>query len=550
MSKEIKFNSDCRTEILKGAKTIFDAVKVTYGAGGRSVVIAKEGDFPQITKDGVTVARAVTLKNEFQNLGVNCLKNAAAKTCEKAGDGTTASIILSYHFLKKCIEACDVEGFHPKKLKKGIDFAVKEVLSYLDKNKKPIQSPEELKNIALISSNGDEEISEMLSECFYKIGAEGFLEIQNSPSFTTSYEFVEGVSFNKSFVSPYFINDRAKTQAVLENPLIFIYSEKIYSISEIAFLMEKIFAEGKGQKILLICKDYSPDSIVDLVKNHIQGNFQICAVKTPFMGDHSDEFLEDIAVLTNAKVISKMSGRVLKTSSKNNTLDLLGKADRATVTQSHTTIMCKEQNPLLEERIKSLKDRLDNSVDENEKKALGLRISQLSHGVALIKVGGSTEIEISEKKDRVEDAMYAVKAAMNSGIVSGGGTALACAAEMLDSKLESSEYSGDVTFLRAIKIVSDTLKEPAKQLSENAGLETFSDEYMVEFFWHGLNLTTEKFEDLFYAGIIDPEAVIRESLLNASSVATTLMMCDASIVNEEKLGSDNSASMLRAMMGI
>lgn len=548
MAKEINYNAECRARILNGAKMIFDAVKTTYGAGGRNVVIARQGDFPHITKDGVTVAKSITVKDGFNEIGIKCLQLAASRTCESVGDGTTSSIILSYNFLKKTIEACDEEKFNPRYLKDGIDFAVQEVINYLKANKKEVKSKEDLKNIALISSNGSEEISDILAECFDKIGADGCLEIQNSPSYSTSLEFVEGISFQRSFVSPYFINDRTKNRVVMENALIFIYNEKLHAFAEIRFLMEKIIETYPGLPILLICKDYAPNTIADLVANHIRGNFQICAVQTPPLGDMTEEFLEDIAVMTGGTVISKAAGHVLKTSTKRSPVDLIGKADQVSVSSTHTTITKKGDNPALESRVEGLRHELEKTNDENTKKALQIRISQLTNGVALFKVGGATELEILEKKDRVEDAMFAVKAAMKSGIVSGGGTALACAADMINQKLAKGEIKGNQHFLKGVKIVAETLVEPIAQLIENSAIDIEKREFKQDDFWTGLNLITEEYGDLFKFGIIDPEAVIRESLVNSASIATTLMLCEAGIVEAKNIERDSAEAILRGMM--
>lgn len=540
MSKELKFGNESRKEILDGASIIFDAVKVTYGAAGRNVVIDKNTDaFPKVTKDGVTVARSVDSSDHFKSVGIKLMKQAAAKTAERAGDGTTASIVLAYNIYKKCYEALS-ENYHPSKMKKGIIAGMNLVFDHISSLTTQIIDYEKLYSIANISSNGDAEIAQTLTECFKKIGKDGFVEIQNSPSYKnkTFYEFVEGISFPKSYVSPYFVNERSKNKCVLDNPLIFLMDDKLHAFVQLRELLERIHRDFPGKALLFICKDFAPDAIGGLVALNMKGTFQICAVQSPSFGDQSSEILGDIAALTGATLISKSSGKDLKTAAANIKIENLGTADQVTVSTTHTTITRNlENNAAIEARIEGLRSKILEAQDEEEIKFLQLRISQLSSGIALIKVGGATQAEVDERKDRVEDAMYAVKSALKSGVVPGAGTTLFKASEVVSKYKEEVKDSADKDFLKGLEIIEEAVKEPLYQLLENAGLE--KNEYVPSIIEDkesnlGVDLVNEELVNLIEKGIIDPSDVVKEAFSNAVSTAISLMTCECTIVDEKR----------------
>lgn len=540
MSKELKFGKESREAILDGARIIFDGVKVTYGAAGRNVVIDRMTDaFPKVTKDGVTVARSVDSSDNFKSVGIKLMKQAAAKTAERAGDGTTASIVLAYNIYKKCYEALG-EKYHPSKMKKGIIAGMNRVFDHISSLTTEIVDEEKLYSIANISSNGDSEIAQTLTECFKKIGKDGFVEIQNSPSYKnkTFYEFVEGISFPKSYVSPYFVNDRSKNKCVLDNPLIFLMDDKLHAYVQLRELLEKINRELPGKALLFICKDFTPDAIGGLVALNMKGTFQICAVQSPSFGDQSSEILGDIAALTGATLISKAAGKDLKTAAANIKIENLGTADQVTISPTHTTITRNlDNNEAIAARIEGLRCKILEAQDEEEIKFLQLRISQLSSGIALIKVGGATQAEVDERKDRVEDAMYAVKSALKSGVVPGAGTTLFKASEVLSKFKEEVKDSVDKDFLKGLEIIEESVQEPLLQLLENAGL---NEEDFVPSIKEdknsklGVDLVNEELVDLLEKGIIDPSDVVKEAFSNAVSTAIALMTCECMIVDEKR----------------
>ena len=540
MSKELKFGKDSREAILEGAGIIFDAVKVTYGAAGRNVVIDRNTDaFPKVTKDGVTVARSVDSSDHFKSVGIKLMKQAAAKTAERAGDGTTASIVLAYNIYRKCYEALE-QNYHPSKMKKGIIAGMNLVFDHIASLTTQIDGSEKLYSIANISSNGDAEIAQTLTECFKKIGKDGFVEIQNSPSYKnkTFYEFVEGISFPKTYVSPYFINERTKNKCVLDNPLIFLMDDKLHAYVQLRELLERLNREFPGRALLFICKDFAPDAIGGLVSLNMKGVFQICAVQSPSFGDQSHEILGDIAALTGATLISKASGKDLKTAAANVKIENLGTADQVTVSPTHTTITRNlANNEAIAARIEGLRAKISEAQDEEEIKFLQLRISQLSNGIALIRVGGATQAEVDERKDRVEDAMYAVKAALKSGVVPGAGTTLYKASSVVSKFKEDVKKVLDKDYIKGLEIIEEAVKEPLLQLLENAGLE--KDDFVTAIKEDkdsklGVDLVNEELVDLIEKGIIDPSDVVREAFSNAVSTAISLMTCECTIVDEKR----------------
>ncbi len=526
-AKEIHFSDIARGELFEGVKKLADAVKVTMGPRGRNVLIQKSFGSPSITKDGVSVAKEIELPHAVENMGAQLVKEVASKTADEAGDGTTTATVLAYNIFKEGLRNITA-GANPIEVKRGMDKAAEAIVAELKSISKEVKDKKEIAQVATISANNDPRIGELIAEAMEKVGKDGVITVEEGKSLQDELEVVEGMQFDRGYLSPYFVTDTEKMEAVLENAYILLYDKKISNMKDLLPILEKIVQTG-NRPLLIIAEDVEGEALATLVVNKLRGTLNVCAVKAPGFGDRRKAMLEDIAILTGGQVITEELGRTLE----NATLEDLGQADRVVVDKENTTIVGgKGDKALVEARIKEIKALIEKTTSEYDKEKLQERLAKLAGGVAVIKVGAATETEMKEKKDRVDDALAATKAAVEEGIVIGGGTALIRAAKKVDLDLEGDEKIGAEIILRAIKA-------PLKQIAENAGfdagvvankVEEAEDENI------GFNAATGEFVDMFEAGIVDPAKVERVALQNAVSVASLLLTTEATVseIKEEK----------------
>ena len=526
-AKEIHFSDIARGELFEGVKKLADAVKVTMGPRGRNVLIQKSFGSPSITKDGVSVAKEIELPHAVENMGAQLVKEVASKTADEAGDGTTTATVLAYNIFKEGLRNITA-GANPIEVKRGMDKAAEAIVAELKSISKEVKDKKEIAQVATISANNDPRIGELIAEAMEKVGKDGVITVEEGKSLQDELEVVEGMQFDRGYLSPYFVTDTEKMEAVLENAYILLYDKKISNMKDLLPILEKIVQTG-NRPLLIIAEDVEGEALATLVVNKLRGTLNVCAVKAPGFGDRRKAMLEDIAILTGGQVITEELGRTLE----NATLEDLGQADRVVVDKENTTIVGgKGDKALVEARIKEIKALIEKTTSEYDKEKLQERLAKLAGGVAVIKVGAATETEMKEKKDRVDDALAATKAAVEEGIVIGGGTALIRAARKVDLDLEGDEKIGAEIILRAIKA-------PLKQIAENAGfdagvvankVEEAEDENI------GFNAATGEFVDMFEAGIVDPAKVERVALQNAVSVASLLLTTEATVseIKEEK----------------
>jgi chaperonin GroEL len=525
-AKEVKFSSDAREKMLRGVDILADAVKVTLGPKGRNVVIEKSFGAPRITKDGVTVAKEIELADKFENMGAQMVREVASKQNDRAGDGTTTATVLAQAIVKEGAKAV-AAGMNPMDLKRGIDMAVEAVVSDLKKNAKKVTSNDEIAQVGTISANGDAEVGRMLAEAMQKVGNEGVITVEEAKSLETELEVVEGMQFDRGYLSPYFITNAEKMRVELEDPYILIHEKKLSGLQAMLPVLEAVVQSGKP--LLIIAEDVEGEALATLVVNKLRGGLKIAAVKAPGFGDRRKAMLEDIAVLTKGQVISEDLGIKLE----NVTLPMLGRAKKVVIEKENTTIVDGAgEKADIEARVGQIKAQIEETTSDYDREKLQERLAKLAGGVAVIRVGGATEVEVKEKKDRVDDAMHATKAAVEEGILPGGGVALLRALKALDGvrPVNDDQKTG-------VEIVRRALQAPARQIALNAGEDgsvivgkvAEANDYSA-----GWNAQTGEYGDLYKFGIIDPAKVVRVALEDAASVAALLITTEAMIAEKPK----------------
>ena len=528
MAKQVVHGEDSRSAILRGVNQLADAVKVTLGPKGRNVVIDKKFGSPTITKDGVTVAKEIELKDTLENMGAQMVREVASKTSDVAGDGTTTATVLAQAIFKEGVRTV-AAGANPMALKRGIEKAVAAVVEEIGKLSKPV-SGDDIANVGKISANGDEEIGKHIAEAMDKVGKDGVITVEESKTMETSLEVVEGMQFDRGYLSPYFVTDADRMEAALDEPLILINEKKISNMRDLLPILEQVAKMGKP--LLIIAEDVEGEALATLVVNKLRGTLNVAAVKAPGFGDRRKAMLEDIAILTGGKVISEDLGIKLESI----TVDDLGKAKKITIDKENTTIVeGGGSGDAIFGRVKTIRTQIEETTSDYDREKLQERLAKLVGGVAVIKVGAATETEMKEKKARVEDAMHATRAAVEEGIVAGGGVALVRAGKVL-STFKASETDQDEQI--GVNIVKRALEEPLRQIAQNAGAEgaVIVGKVAEGKDAYGFNAATEKFEDLVAAGVIDPAKVTRTALQNAASIAGLMLTTEAMIADapEEK----------------
>ena len=523
-AKDVKFSTDARERMLRGVDILANAVKVTLGPKGRNVVLDKSYGAPRVTKDGVTVAKDIELKDKFENMGAQMVREVASRTSDIAGDGTTTATVLAQAIVREGVKSV-AAGMNPMDLKRGIDLAVQTVVEDLKKRSRKISSNAEIAQVGTISANGDAEIGGMLAEAMQRVGNEGVITIEEAKSFDTELEVVEGMQFDRGYLSPYFITDAEKMQAVLDDPYVLIHEKKLSGLQTMLPLLEAVVQSGKP--LLIIAEDVEGEALATLVVNRLRGGLKVAAVKAPGFGDRRKAMLQDIAVLTGGTAVSEDVGIKLE----NVTLDMLGRAKRVIITKDETTVVSGSGKKAdIQARCSQLKAQIEETTSDYDREKLQERLAKLAGGVAVIRVGGVTETEVKERKDRVDDALHATRAAVEEGIVPGGGTALLRSVAKL-AKLEVENADQMV----GIRIVRRALEAPLRQIAENAGtdgsivigkvLENKDPQW-------GYNAQTGKYTDLVKDGVIDPTKVVRAALQHAGSVAGLLITTEAMIADK------------------
>jgi chaperonin GroEL len=520
-AKYITYSEEARGAILRGVNKLADAVKVTLGPKGRNVVIEKKFGSPTITKDGVTVAKEIELSDPLENMGAQMVREVASKTSDVAGDGTTTATVLAQAIYREGAKNVTA-GANPMELKRGIDLAVKAVVDAIDRLSKPVEG-KEIAHVGTISANNDEEIGKIIAEAMEKVGKDGVITVEEAKGLETNLEVVEGMQFDRGYLSPYFVTDAERMEAILENAKILLYEKKISSMKDLLPILEQVARQGKP--FLIIAEDVEGEALATLVVNKLRGTLQISAVKAPGFGDRRKAMLEDIAILTGGKLITEDLGIKLE----NVKWEDLGEAKKIVINKDDTTIVTdvddKKRRETIAGRVKQIRTQIEETTSDYDREKLQERLAKLVGGVAVIKVGAATETEMKEKKARVEDAMHATKAAVEEGIVAGGGVALLRAIEAVD-KVKS---EGDVAV--GVRIVRRALEEPTRQIAQNAGEEgsVIVRQAMLEKGNVGFNAGNGKFEDLVKAGVIDPAKVTKTALQNASSIAGLMLTTEAMI---------------------
>ena len=525
-AKEVRFSTDARDRMLRGVDTLADAVKVTLGPKGRNVVIDKSFGAPRITKDGVTVAKEIELKDKFENMGAQLIREVASKTNDLAGDGTTTATVLAQAIVREGAKAV-AAGMNPMDLKRGIDLAVGAVVDDLKAHARRISANSEIAQVATISANGDTEVGQILAEAMEKVGNEGVITVEEAKSLATELEVVEGMQFDRGYLSPYFITNPEKLRVELEDPYILIHEKKLSNLQALVPLLEKVIQSGRP--LLIIAEDVEGDALATLVVNKLRGGLQVAAVKAPGFGDRRKAMLEDIAVLTGGNVVSEDLGIKLE----NVTVNMLGRAKKVVIDKDDTTIIDGAgQKSDIDGRAAQIRQQIETTTSDYDREKLQERLAKLAGGVAVIRVGGATEVEVKEKKDRVDDALHATRAAVEEGILPGGGIPLLRAVKALESLSAANDDQK-----AGIEIVRRALKAPARQIVDNAGED---GAYVVgklgegsDYNW-GFNAATGEYEDLVRTGVIDPAKVVRTALQDAASVSGLLITTEALIAELPK----------------
>ncbi|WP_265570059.1 chaperonin GroEL [Sphingomicrobium nitratireducens] len=537
-AKDVKFSRDARERIMKGVDILADAVKVTLGPKGRNVVIDKSFGAPRITKDGVSVAKEIELKDKFENMGAQMLREVASKTNDVAGDGTTTATVLAQAIVREGMKSV-AAGMNPMDLKRGIDMAVLKVVEDLQGRSKPVADSNEIAQVGIISANGDREVGEKIAEAMEKVGKEGVITVEEAKGLEFELDVVEGMQFDRGYLSPYFITDPEKMQVELNDPYILIHEKKLSNLQAMLPILESVVQSGRP--LLIIAEDIEGEALATLVVNKLRGGLKVAAVKAPGFGDRRKAMLEDIAILTGGEMISEDLGIKLE----NVTVNMLGTAKRVTIDKDNTTIVDGAGDKSnIEGRTAAIRQQIENTTSDYDREKLQERLAKLAGGVAVIKVGGATEIEVKERKDRVDDALHATRAAVEEGIVPGGGTALLYAKSAIEGMTGDND---DQT--RGVDIVRRALEAPVRQIAQNAGfdgavvagkLTDGGDPTM------GFNAANDTYENLVAAGVIDPTKVVRTALQDAASVAGLLITTEATIA---ELPEDKSAAPAMGGMG-
>jgi chaperonin GroEL len=525
-AKDVRFSSDARDRMLRGVDILNNAVKATLGPKGRNVILDKSYGAPRITKDGVTVAKEIELEDKFENMGAQMVREVASKTSDNAGDGTTTATVLTASIIKEGVKLV-AAGMNPMDLKRGIDMAAAAVVKDIERRAKKVQSSEEIAQVGTISANGDKSIGKMIADAMKKVGNEGVITVEEAKTAVTELDVVEGMQFDRGYLSPYFITNAEKMVAELEDPYILIHEKKLSSLQPMLPILEAIVQAGKP--LLIVAEDIEGEALATLVVNKLRGGLKVAAVKAPGFGDRRKAMLEDIAVLTAGTMIAEDLGIKLE----NVTLQMLGKAKRVRIEKENTTIIDGAgKKSDIEGRIAQIKAQIEETTSDYDKEKLQERLAKLAGGVAVIRVGGSTEVEVKEKKDRVDDAMHATKAAVEEGIVPGGGVAL------LRAKAAIGKLSGDNSDIQAgINIVLKALEAPIRQIAENAGVEgsiVVGKVLAEKSQTYGFDAQTEQYVDMLNAGIVDPAKVVRVALQDAASVAGLMITTEAMVAETPK----------------
>jgi chaperonin GroEL len=524
MAKEIRFNEAARKKVLKGVNLLADTVKLTLGPRGRNVALEKTWGAPTITKDGVTVAKEIELEDKFENVGAQMVKEVAGKTSSEAGDGTTTATILAQAIYRDGSKLT-AAGHNPMALKRGIDKAVSAVVEKLKNISKPTKDQQEIAQVGTISANNDESIGNIIAEAMSKVGKEGVITVEEEKGMDTTLEIVEGMQFDRGYISPYFITDPERMEVILEDSCLLIHEKKLSNMKDLLPILEQIAKMGKP--LLIIGEDVEGEALATLVVNKLRGTLKVCAVKAPGFGDRRKAMLEDIAILTGGQVISEDLGVKLE----NVTLKDMGKAKTVRVDKDNTTIVDGNgSRDAIDGRIKQIRSQIEDTTSVYDREKLQERLAKLVSGVAVIKVGAATELEMKEKKARIEDALNATKAAVEEGIVSGGGVALL----RCTPALEKVNVEGEEAF--GVQIVKRALEEPARQIANNAGYEgsVVVENLKAVSGSFGFNAETERYEDLMRAGIVDPTKVVRLGLQNAASIAGLLLTTNCVVTEKPK----------------
>lgn len=541
-AKDIKFKEEARQKVKKGVVTLTDAVKVTLGPKGRNVVIDKSFGAPHITKDGVTVAKEIELEDKYENIGAQIVKEVASKTADKAGDGTTTATVLAHSIFSEGLKSL-AAGANPILLKRGIDKAVDFIVKELQGKSKEVGSSKEIEQVAMISANNDIEVGKLIAEAMEKVGKDGVVTVEEGKTLDTVLEVVEGMNFDRGYMNPYFITDTEKQEAILEDALILIYDKKISSMKDLLPILKNVVEAGKA--LFIIAEDIEGEALATLVVNRLRAGLKVCAVKAPGFGDRRKEMLQDIAILTGGEVISEEVGHKLE----NATMEQLGTAKKLVIGKEDTTIINGAgKQDAINARKEQIKKQIEASTSDYDKEKLQERLAKLSGGVAVINVGAATEVEMKEKKDRVDDALHATKAAVEEGILPGGGSALVHTISSLNSLIE--KLAGDEKV--GARIIEKAIEAPIRQIAANAGEEGSVIFYKVfdgndTFGWNAL---ANEYVDMMEAGIIDPTKVVRSALQNAASIAGLLLTTEA-VVTElpQKESADAGAAAAAAGMG-
>ena len=525
-AKEVKFSQDARERMLHGVDVLANAVKVTLGPKGRNVIIDKSFGAPRITKDGVTVAKEIELSDKFENMGAQMLREVASKTNDLAGDGTTTATVLAQAIVKEGAKAV-AAGMNPMDLKRGIDLAVDKIVGELKSNAKVITKNDEIAQVGTISANGDAEIGRFLAEAMEKVGNEGVITVEEAKSLLTELETVEGMQFDRGYLSPYFITNQDKMKVELEDPYILLHEKKLSNLQAMLPLLEAVVQSSKP--LLIIAEDVEGEALATLVVNKLRGGLKVAAVKAPGFGDRRKAMLEDIAILTGGQVVSEDLGIKLE----NVGIEMLGTAKKVAITKDDTTVIDGAgEKTSIDARIAQIKQQIEETSSDYDREKLQERLAKLAGGVAVLRVGGATEVEVKEKKDRVDDALHATRAAVEEGILPGGGVALLRAAAVLDTLHGENEDQN-----RGIAIVRRAIEAPVRQIAENAGAEAsvvvgkIREKNDPTIGW---NAQTGEYGDLYNMGVIDPAKVVRTALQDAASVAGLLVTTEAMVAEKPK----------------
>jgi len=542
MAKDVKFNTDARNKLLKGVNVLADAVKVTLGPKGRNVVIDKSFGAPRITKDGVTVAKEIELEDKFENMGAQMVKEVASRTNDEAGDGTTTATVLAQAIVREGMKAV-AAGMNPMDLKRGIDLATANVVASIKAAAREVSDSAEVAQVGTISANGEAEIGRQIAEAMQKVGNEGVITVEEAKTAETELEVVEGMQFDRGYLSPYFVTNAEKMNAELESPYILLHEKKLSSLQPMLPVLEAVVQSGKP--LLIIAEDVEGEALATLVVNKLRGGLKVAAVKAPGFGDRRKAMLEDIAILTGGQVISEDIGIKLETVS----LEMLGKAKRVLITKEETTIVDGSgKKKDIEGRVTQIRAQIEETTSDYDREKLQERLAKLAGGVAVIRVGGASEVEVKERKDRVDDAMHATRAAVEEGVVPGGGVALLHSLKALD-KVKPANDDQRV----GVEIIRRAIQVPAKQIAANAGMDggVVVGKLLesTDSSW-GFDAQTGEYKDLVKAGIIDPTKVVRTALQDAASVASLLITTEAMVADKPEKKPAGGAPDMGGMGGM